>query len=263
MKIEVWGEPNLSAEQAVDPKGYISMPLLGQMHVEGLTQQKLTDNICKGLEKYVVKPKVQITFLQFRKPKVHVLGQVNRPGLYEFKQGDKAMEAIAQAGSFTEAADLKGALLTHRDSQKAIPLDLHKLFYDGDMSQNLILEDGDTIYIPEDTKNKCFVLGEVYRPGPYRLQENMTVIEAISMAGGPTKRGYLNRTCVIRSADTGKAQRIQLDMNQFIKNADLSKNIALQPGDVVYVPETSKPNWEQIGNIVSSIVNTSYLLRIW
>jgi len=262
MKITVWGEPNLSAEQVVDPEGYINMPLLGQLHVEGLALSELTDKLKEGLNEYLVEPKVQVAMMQFRKPKVHVLGQVNRPGLHEFKIGDKVMEAIAKAGSFTEAAHLEGAKLTHSDSEESLPLDLRKLFYEGDMSKNLVLQDGDTIYIPEDTTNKYFVLGQVLRPGFFRLKEDVTVIDAISTAGGPTERGSLKDACIIRG-DPNNPERVQVNVEKIIKSADMTQNLKLQPGDVVYVPETSKLDWREISNIVSSVVNSSYLLRMW
>ena len=262
MRMSVWGEPNLTVELTVDPKGYTNIPLAGQIYAEGLTQQELIDKIAKGLLGYLVEPKVQIAMVRFRMPKIHVLGQVNRPGVHEIKWGDRVMEAIALAGSFMETAYLEGARLTHGSSNESIPLDLRALFYGGDMSKNLRLEDGDTIYIPEDTMNWYYVLGEVLRPGRYRLKENVSVLDAISNAAGPTQRGSLKGTCVIRG-DLNNPQRIKLDMSKLIKSADMAQNIKLQPGDVVYVPETSKLDWGKISSIVSAIVNSSYLFRAW
>ena len=263
MRISVLGEPELQVEQMVDPQGYIGVPLLvGSLHVEGLTQGELITKIEEGLATYLVEPKVQITLIRVRNPKVYVLGQVTRPGLHEFRLGDRVMEAIAQAGSFMETADLKGSKLTHKDSKEAIPLDLYKLFYEGDMSQNLVLEDGDTIYLPEDTRNKYFVLGEVLRPTVYRLKTDVTLIDAISMAGGPTQRASLKNTYVVRG-DPKNPERIKVDMAKLLKSGDLSENIEIRPGDVVYVPETSKPDWSKVANIISVVVNSSYLARMW
>ncbi|HUV05652.1 MAG TPA: polysaccharide biosynthesis/export family protein [Armatimonadota bacterium] len=261
MRISVWGEPNLATELTVDPKGYASIPLVGQIYVEGLTQQDVIDRIAKGLSDYLVEPKVQIAMLRFRMPKVHVLGQVSRPGVHEMKWGDRVMEAIAQAGSFTDIAYLEGSTLTHA-SNESVPLDLRALFYGGDMSKNLRLEDGDTIYIPEDTLNWYYVLGEVLRPGRYRLKENLNVMDAMSTAGGPTQRGSLKGTCVVRG-DPKNPQRIKVDISKMIKSANLAQNIKLQQGDVIFVPETSRPDWNRIASVISAIVNSSYLLRTW
>lgn len=261
LRVSVWGEPNITGEHMVDPQGNINMPLLGQLHIEGLTHKELIDKIKGGLSKYLVDPKVQVTLVRFSKPKVHVLGQVHRPGVHEVKLGDKVMEAIARAGSFTEAAHLEEATLSRKDSEEPIPLDLRKLFYEGDMSKNLELQDGDTIYIPEDTTNKYYVLGQILRPGLYRLKENVTVMDAISNAGGPTPRGILKGTVVIRG-DLKDSQRIKVDIGKLIKKADLKQNIELEPGDVVYVPETSRPDWGKISGVVSAVVNSAYLFRM-
>lgn len=263
VKIAVWGEPNLSLEQIVDPKGYIRLPLLGEIYAEGLTVEELTNALSQGLTKYLVEPKVQITLVRFRQPRVYMLGQLRQPAMYEFDAGDRVMEAIALAGSFTEFADLASATLTHRDSDVSCPLDLAKLFYEGDMSQNVVLEDGDTIYVPEDTKNKFYVLGEVVRPNMYRLKPNVTVVDAIAGAGGATERGNLKATCVVRVSGGEKPERISVDVKKLLKDGDLAQNIALEPGDVVYVPETSKPDWREIAGILSTVVNTSYLFKVW
>ena len=262
IRMQVFGEPDLTVEQVVNPGGYVTIPLIGQIYAKDLTQAELTEVIKKGLSKYLVEPKVQLTLSQIRMARIFVLGQVNRPGPVEYKSGQRIMEAVAGAGSFTDAASLETAMLTHRGSPDSVPVDLRKLFFDGDMTQNLSLQDGDTIFIPEDTKNKYFVLGEVIRPMMYHLKTDVTVMDAITTAGGPTPRGSLKNTYIIRG-DPRKPQRIKLDLGELVKNADVSQNMLLQPGDVVYVAESSKPDWSRIGNILSIVVNSSYLFRYW
>ena len=262
IRMQVFGEPDLSVEQAVNPMGYINIPLVGQIRAQDLTQDELALLIRTALSKYLVEPKVQLTLSRVRDPRVFVLGQVGRPGPVPFKQGERIMEAIAGAGSYNEIAWLEEATLTHKGSQEADPLNLRKLFLDGDMSQNMQLKDGDTIFIPEDTKNKYFVLGEVMRPMMYRLKENITVMDAITTAGGPTPKGTLKDTYIIRG-DPGSPQRIKVDIGKLVKGGDLTQNIMLQPGDVVYVAESSKPDWAKIGNLLSIVVNSSYLFRSW
>lgn len=260
IRMQVFGEPELTVEQIVNPGGYVTIPLVGQIYAKDLTQTELAEVINKGLSKYLVEPKIQLTLSQIRPARVFVLGQVNRPGPVEYKPGQRVMEAVAGAGSFTENALLEEAMLTHKGSEETIPIDLRKLFLDGDMTQNLPMQDGDTVFIPEDTTNKYFVLGEVYRPMMYRLKTNITVMDAISTAGGPTPRGSLKNTYIIRG-DPQKPQRIKVDLGELIKKADLSQNLLLQAGDVVYVAESGKPDWSKIGNILSVVVNSSYLFR--
>lgn len=263
MKITVINEEKLSAEQIVDPNGYINLPQIGEIYAAGLSQQELIGKIKQALKKYLVDPKVQITMIQFRRPKVFVLGQVNRPGVYDVKPGDRIMEAIAQAASFNqETAYLENAKLTHKGSDEQITIDLDKIINKGDMTQNLELQDGDSIFIPENTLNKYLVVGEVLRPSVYRFRENTTVLDAITTAGGPTQRGDLKSTFVLRG-DQNNPQRIKVDLKKLTKSADMTQNVLLQPGDVVYLAETSKPDWNKVSGIVSAIVNSSYLFRMW
>ena len=262
VRMQVFGEPELTVEQVVNPGGYITIPLIGQVYAQDLTQAELAEAIKKGISKYLVDPKIQLTLSQIRPARVYVLGQVNRPGPVEYKPGQRVMEAVASAGSFTQAADLREATLTPKGSEESMPINLRKLFFDGDMSQNIPLKDGDTVFIPEDTKNKYFVLGEVLRPMMYRWTDNITIMEAITTAGGPTPRASLKNTYVVRG-DPKNPQRIKVDIGELVKKADLSQNLLLQPGDVVYVAESSKPDWSKIGNILSVVVNSSYLFRYW
>ncbi len=262
LRISVIGEPELTTEQAVDPKGYVNIPLMGVLHVQGLTRQELIDQISLSLSKYLVEPKIQVSLTQFRRPKVYVLGMVYRPGVVEFRQGDTVMEAIAQSGSFQQEAFLEGATLTHKGSDNQIALNLYKLFIQNDLSQNLALQDGDTIYVPENVTNKFFVLGEVMRPGKFTLKDKMSIIDAISAASGVTPRANQNTAYIIRG-DPKKPERIKVDIGKFLKTADMSQNVLLMAGDVVYIPETNKPDWSKISGVLSAIVNTSYLARIW
>lgn len=262
IRITVLGEPELTSEQVIDPSGLINVPLVGQMEVGRLTGEEARMKITLALSKYLVDPKVQLTFARIRNPKVYVLGSVQRPGLHEFRLGERIMEAIAQGGSFREDGDLRNATLTRKGSDESIPLNLHKLFFEGDMSHNILLEDGDTIYIPEDITNKFYVLGEVMRPGSYKLKDNLNVVDAVSIAGGPRERASLQDTFIIRG-DPRNAERIKIDLNKLVKTGDVGQNMLLKPGDVIFVAETSKPNWRDIASILSAVVNTTYVFRMW
>jgi len=263
VKITVWGEPNFSSAQEVDPAGCIHMNSVGSVHVEGLTAQESADKIKSALSKWVRDAKVQVELSQIYKAKVFVLGPgVLRPGTFEMKPGDRIMEALAQAGSYSDVADLANARLTHRGSNADIKVDLQKLFENGDMSQNLELQDGDSIFVPEDTLCRYAVVGEVQHQNQFRFKKNMRVMDAISNAGGATERGELKSTYVLRAGPKGP-ERIHVDMAKFMKKGDLAQNIDLHPGDVVYVPETKSINWDKVSKVLSAVVNTSWLFRIW
>jgi polysaccharide export outer membrane protein len=129
------------------------------------------------------------------------------------------------------------------------------------MTQNLPLKNGDTIAIPEDTVRRIYVLGEVQKPGLYPLKENMTALSAVSLAGGPIPdRGKLKGTTIIRG-DPANPERIKLDISKMISSGDRQKDVSLQPGDLVYVPKTSKPSLQDISQIFSALTNFRWLTQ--
>lgn len=263
LRMDVWGEPQLTNMQMqVTPDGKLNMAYLGTIQAAGLTVQQLTNTIIKGFEDagILYNAKVQITVITLHQPIVRVLGEVQKPGAVVFKDGDTIYDAIAQAGSYTQNAWLAKATITHKGDEKPIPIDLKKMF-DGDLSQNMKLQKGDTIYIPpEDYQNKIYVMGQVMRPNIYSLKDNTTVLAAVNLAGGPTERGVLRSTMVIRG-NPAKPEKVPCNLTKLLDKADLSQDIVLHPGDVVYVPETKSPNWNKISQVLSTIMNLTYIRR--
>jgi polysaccharide export outer membrane protein len=264
IELNIWQEPELSKKQMqLNPEGYINIPYIeSPIQAKGLTIRELSKKIHDMYvdAEYLKDPKVDINIISRHKLQAWVLGQVNRPGALEFKQGDTITSAVSQAGSTNDAAWLESATLTHKSSDKPIPLDLHKLLLGGDLSQNYELQEGDIIYVPEDTHNKYYVLGEVRQPGMYRLKDNASVLSAVMTAGGQTPRGSLKGTVLVRG-DLKNPEKRMVDLGK-IRNGDLSQDVKLEAGDVVYVPETNKPDLQQIGSILSTLLNLSYLRRV-
>lgn len=248
IRITVWGAPELTQEIPIARDGTIYVPLIGTLKVEGMTPAELADLLARKYEEggYFQDPKVGITIVQFHRPRVSVLGMVNRPGVYEFKYGDRVLDALSYAGNYVlDRADLQHARLTRADGTE-LDLDLERLLLEGDLSLNYELQDGDVIFIPEATTNRIFVGGLVLRPGMYTWRRHMTVLDALSQAGWNRERGTLSRTFVVRRKPDGTTERIPVDVIALLNKADLSQNVELQPGDVVYVPETRTPNLDQL-----------------
>lgn len=264
LRLDVWGEQQLSNMQMqVTPDGHINTPFLGDMVVAGLTQTQVAELISKKLaeQEIVYDAKVQITLVTMHRPQVRVLGAVARPGSFEFKDGDTVMDAVAQGGSYNDDAMLESASLTHKGSDKAIPINLKKLF-NGDLSQNFVLQNGDAVYIPhEDYNNKIYVLGQVNRPGQYSLKDKTTLLAAVSLAGGPTEQGSIRKTIVVRG-DPAKPERVATDLSRLFDKGDLTQDLALKPGDIVVVPQSKKIDWYKISSIISAAVNVGYLRRM-
>ncbi len=254
IRIQVVGEPELSAQQAtVSRDGKVSVPIVGEVQAGGLTTSELEQLISRRYREMDIlrEPRVSVTILQFHRPRVSILGLVQRPGTYEFKEGDRVLDALSLGGSIVpERARLEEAWMQRVDGSK-IELNLYRLLYEGDLSQNILLADGDTIYIPEETQNRYFVGGQVKRPGQYVWRPGLTVLDALSQAAWETERARLSQTFVVRKKPDGAEERIRVDLVRLLNKGDMSQNIVLQPGDVVYVSETNTPNYDQVYRILS------------
>lgn len=250
----------------VTPEGTINAPVVGTIPAAGRTVSQIKDDIAHKFVEldYLRDPIVQLTLYSVHKMRVRVLGQVQRPGLQLMRDGDRVDQAIADAGSFIpDTAGLAKTTITRIGESHPINVDLAAFYNGGDLSQNIVLKEGDSIYIPEDTENRFYVMGYVQQPRMFPLKPTTTVTEAVSQAGGPIKRGSLGRTVVIRKAQDGKpAERIPVDVAKILETGDTTRDIRLQPGDVVLVPETKSPDIGTIGQVLNALFNVSYLSKI-
>ncbi len=165
--------------------------------------------------------------------RIIVLGQVNRPGSYDLLEGQRISDLLAAAGGVTNRAALPGAFLVRGSEQIAVDL---KKVLDGDTEANLPLHTGDMMIVPE-FKNRIAVLGAVNRPGTYDLSvEGTKLVDAIATAGGRTDRGNLTQVVIVR-LDQGQTKTITVNVDRALKGQDMSQNIMLQHGDVIFVPD--------------------------
>jgi polysaccharide export outer membrane protein len=266
LQLTVWGEPAIQGVYlTVTPEGVIVAPVVGSIRAAGRTVEEVKAEIARRFIEmdYLKNPTVQLTLYQVHRMRVRVLGQVYRPGLQQMRDGDTVAHAIAEAGSFIpDTAALSKATITRPGQSEPIPVNLEAFYFEGDMSQDLPLKDGDTIYIPEDTESKIYVMGMVQRPGQFPWKKTTTVTQAISQAGGPLERGALGRTVIVRRAAEGQEpQQIPVNVAEILDRGDTSKDIRLQPGDVVLVRETKRPNLTTVSQVLSNIYQVVFIAR--
>ncbi len=243
IEVFVYDHEDLSKTHSVSPDGYISFPLLGRVKVGGLAVSELQALLERRLEAdYLVNPQISLIIKEYRSQKVYVLGEVTKPGLYEISGPTTLLEAVSRAGGFSKMAG-KRLLVTHLetatgssgDKKEPVMIDLIRLLEGGETSLNLSLEGGDVVHVPK--ANSFYVLGEVQKPGIYTMVEGMTILRAITKAGGFTKFAASGRTKVIRVKD-GREETIVIDMNKMTKKGDRSNDILLQPDDMIIIPES-------------------------
>ena len=152
LTIGVWGYEELKLEElAVRPDGKIAFPLVGEVEATGKTVSELTGALTSGLSVYVKEPIVTVNILKFRTTRVYVLGEVQKPGMYEIERSHNLLDAIGMAGSYTKnAAKRKVHIIRQDRSAEPIKANLLNLLTKGDMSQNYTLNDGDVVYLSDN-----------------------------------------------------------------------------------------------------------------
>ncbi len=183
--------------------------------------------------------------------RVFVNGHVKNPGAYDLPDGGGVLEALALAGGVLATPALGQVTIQHSDG-KVERVNLAPALLDGKLSENPKLLPGDLVIVPESNAHIA-VLGFVRNPGKYPLNEAkpMSVVDAISMAGGKDQRGNLAQVRIIRVTN-GKAKPIPVNVKNLLDNkGDAKANQPLQDGDVVYIPEYRTPDWDRIIRNVS------------
>jgi len=227
VNITVYDQPDLTTEARISQdKGTITFPLLGEVAVAGLSPEKAGQKIANLLERggYIKDPQVALTVKEFVSQKIPVMGEVAKPGEYALMGQSKVVDLISQAGGLKDdAADV--IIVVKRDGGKSVKHEIDLLrFYAGDMSQNINVSRGDFILVPK--MDTFYIHGEVKRPGMYRLERDMTVMQALSVGGGLSDRGSLSGIKVTRSNGDGTTKKIGVELTD-----------KLEPNDVVYVKE--------------------------
>ena len=229
VRVTVFQQQDMLTETRVAETGTITVPLVGPVEVGGGTAKQAEDRIAKLLKSrgFVKDPQVNVTVLQFNSQQVSVLGHVNRPGRFPLQEGTYYLtDLVALAGGVAaDGGDV--ATLVRLRSGKTITLevDLPALFRSNGAMTNPEVVGGDTIYV--DRYPYFYIYGEVQRPGVYRLEKGMTVMQALSVGGGLTLRASKKDIQINRRDKNGK-----------VVSAGVQLNDQLLPDDVVYVKES-------------------------
>ncbi len=240
LELVVYQEKDLSGTFRVSADGDIPFPLLGAVRVSGLTppqaQQKLETLLQDG---YLKHPQVSVTVKEYRSKSVSVFGAVGKPGAYQLSGGRTTLlELVSMAGGVSLEEGSKSLILVRPDETggaKSITVDLDRLLKEGDASLNMTVQPNDTLYVTK--ADAIIVYGEVKSPGNYPFEgKEMTVLEAVSKAGGFTQYAAPNRTRIIR-VERGVEKTIRVRVGDIIAKGERTKDVILQPGDVIVVPE--------------------------
>lgn len=232
VNITVLGETDLSRKYTIEQDGSFTFPLIGRVTARGLTLRDLEQELRKKLVTggYLKNPEISVAVDAYQSQRIMVWGQVNQPGEYQLAGDMTLLSALAKAGSITPnagrdavivRAPKKGVAEGTLAEPEIVRIDLNDL-QAGNMALNIPLRDGDTINVPK--AQSVFVSGHVKTPGGYTVEEGMTVLQVLSLAGGLTDRGSDKRINVTRTVDGKKKE---------LKGVKLTS--VVQPGDTIVV----------------------------
>lgn len=228
ISITVYDNDDLATKVRVSTSGTIVMPLIGQVEVQNLTVNGITDKITSLLANgYLVSPQVNVFVEEFRSKKAVMLGSVRTPGLIELSGPTNFLELVSKAGGLEKDAGDTATIQRKKDKEATavIVVDLVALIQKGDLSQNMQIQDGDTVFVSK--AGMCFITGQVESPGTYACGEDTTVLKLVALAGGFTGKASKSGINLVRIVDNEK---------KIYKSVDLYT--ALKHNDVVVVPES-------------------------
>lgn len=184
---------------------------------------------------------------------VLVLGEVGRPGAFNLPSGGRLLDLLALAGGTLENISSQEIMLTRQgpEGEQLWAVQYGELLQE-QADQNLLLSGGDVVYVPE-TRRQVLVLGEVVSPGVYAISDGARVLDAIALAGGPRDRAALETVAIYRDGETEESSRLAMGQDKVLFEGHAEENPPIQGGDVIYVPETSKPDWTAIFGFLSGV----------
>jgi len=229
IRITVYQNPDLTLETQVSELGQITFPLIGTVSLGGASITGAQEKIAKQLRDggFVLKPQVNVMVVQVRSSQISILGQISKPGRYPIVTvNSRVSEMIAAAGGVLPGgADVVTVVGTRDGKSVKYAIDLPAIMQAGKRELDITVANGDIIYV--DRAPNLYIYGEVQKPGAFRLERGMTVLQALAQSGGLTARGTERGIRVHRRNASGEVIVMELKMTDVV-----------QPDDVIYVRES-------------------------
>lgn len=234
--VNVLGQTTMSGRYQIGTDGAFEFPLIGRIEARGkdteALQREITDRLSKG---YLRKPQISVSVVEYGSQRIYVVGEARIPGSVAVTGGITLLGAISRAGGLTDTAggefmlirpaagaSAPGPSLPSEASATIVFRANTRELRSGTLTRNDVLQPGDTIFIPRAQTFQ--VLGQVRNPGSFVFEPGMTVLRAISLAGGATELGAVNRLKIIRTTDKTQTEVRAKYPDQ------------LQPGDTLFIP---------------------------
>ena len=260
------GDKVTTRNVTVDSRGYITYSFIDDLSVSGLTPSELDRVLTERMSAYIKNPRIDILVKEYKSKSATVLGEFASlrtrgtedagSGRINLEGKTTLMDLFALAGGYTVEGDIKSVKLVRKG--KTYLINVYDILEKGDESQNVIIDDGDVVDVPElgAFRERVYVMGEVNSQGIYSLKDARDLLGAIAIAGNITPLAREEYTLIVRgySGQGNKPLVMMSDVRSLFRNADMNQNIPLQEGDLVYVPRM------KIGDINDWLTNTMPLL---
>ena len=236
LNVAVYDEPELTTQARVDDKGDIVLALIGPVHVEGKTVEEAEDAVQKKYKaaQILTDPQVTLNVLQYPNSDVTVLGEVQSPGRFPMLAPHSLVDVMAMAGGETKLAGDTIEVESSAATGHNIQTYQYERGGNNNALRNAMINPGDTVRV--ERAGIVYVLGAVYQPGGYVMQENgsLNVVQAVSMAHGTMLQAKIGGIRVIRRQPDGSLKDIPIPYNNIMKGKDTP--LDLEAEDIVYVP---------------------------
>jgi polysaccharide biosynthesis/export protein len=263
LDIAVWGVKDLNTSVRVRPDGKITIPGLGEVVASGFTPKALQADLAVRLKELVKNPIVTVTVREITNSRVYIFGSGVQPGVVDLNRRTTLLQLLCTigtlpspvtgAGTAASAAPSRGAGAGNGQQSaagrvpdfkkayvlrngKKIKQDFTRLFINGEVGEDIIIETNDAVFIPQLPDTNIYVLGAVTAPRSIEYREGMTVMEAILECGGFTRFAKQNSTLILRK-EADKETTIAVKAKDLVNDGDLKQNVKLKPGDYVIVNE--------------------------
>jgi polysaccharide biosynthesis/export protein len=224
VRITVYNQPELTTEAQIKEAGQITFALIGEVKIAGLDKAAAESLIAQKLRDggFVRQPQVNLLVTAYRSQQVSVLGEVNRPGRYPIESVTLLTDLLAQAGGINPTTGGDVVTITRRDNaggNTRFEIDLKEHLGGQTQKEPVRVAAGDVIFVPRAPT--FYVYGEVQKPGMYKLERQMTVMQALSVSGGLTARGTERGLRLTRRDADGKLQNYSVSPSDLLKENDV------------------------------------------
>ncbi|MGI4984357.1 MAG: polysaccharide biosynthesis/export family protein [Janthinobacterium lividum] len=247
----------------VSPEGNIFFPYAGTVHIGGESIDGVRMRLTRALSRYIVNPQVTVRVLAFRSQQVQVTGELKTPGALSITDRPMTLsDAIARAGGATTTGDLQRVRLMRKGKLSVI--DTYALLDHGDASQDVLLQGGDIVNVPDQVDSRVFVLGEVLKPTTlYMNKGRLTLADALTGASGiDNLAANVREVFVFRGAKENptEPQIFQLDMTQ-PSSMVLASQFQMDKLDVVYVGTSKGVRFNRALNLITPTLSNLFYAR--